>query len=233
MQRDQIDIAADPAAREQRGQRRGEADAGGVRRHVERLDPQPVTAEDEPPGVALVDGKGEHPDEVVNAPDTPTVIGLTDHLGVGGREETIALGGKLAAKFAVVVDTAVEDGREAELAVDHRLRTALRQINDLQAAMAERDRPGRPHAAGVRATRPHPVSHPRHRVHIGRGTVEPQFPAQTAHARSCRSFHRFRGGPTVARSSACRATGGPSPGPQIPGRSTAWLPPSAPGVSRR
>ncbi len=95
VQRNPIDVAAYPAAGEQRGQRRGEADARRVRRDVQRLDAQTVTAEDDAAGVTLMDGEGEHPGEVVDAPGAPPMVCLTDHLSVRCREETVARGDQL------------------------------------------------------------------------------------------------------------------------------------------
>ena len=106
---------------------------------VQRLDAEPVAAEQHPAAVPLDDRECEHPEEPVDEAVTPVVVGLQQHLGVAGREEPVAVLGQFAAQVLVVVDAAVPGDREAEVAVDHRLRACLGEIDDLQAAVAERD----------------------------------------------------------------------------------------------
>lgn len=133
-----VDIRVDPTPGQQGGQRRGEAQPGAIAREVERLDPQPVPAKNQPPGIALHDREGEHPLEMIDAPLPPPVVSLHKHLGIGGREKAVAAGAQLLAEVLVVVETAVEDARQTELGIDHGLGRPNRQIDDLQAAVAER-----------------------------------------------------------------------------------------------
>ena len=77
------------------------------------------------------------------------------HLGIAFGEEAVAEVFQLCAQFGVVVDGAIEDHRQAESRIDHRLAGRLTQIHDLQASMAEGQRPlaVKPHASGPRAVR--------------------------------------------------------------------------------
>ena len=87
---------------------------------------------------------GEHAEQPLREGLAPLGVGLHDDLGVALAEEAVALGLELGAQLPVVVDHPVEHGGEAELGVDHRLLRALRQVDDLEPAVAEGDPAGAP-----------------------------------------------------------------------------------------
>jgi hypothetical protein len=168
VQRHAVDRRVDVAGGEQGGQRRGEPDPAGDLGDVERLDAQPVAGEHETSGPALVQREREHPVEVVDAPCTPPVVGLEDHLRVRVRTEPVTDRLELRPQLPVVVDAPVEDDGEPELVVQHGLCPGLRQIDDLESVMEQRERALLPGARAVRATHLQAARHPRHRLGIRR-----------------------------------------------------------------
>jgi hypothetical protein len=88
-----------------------------------------------------MDREGEHAVEALDAGRPPLGPGLQDHLGVAGRGEAVAGLGQLLAQLLVVVDAAVEGDRQAQRGVDEGLRGGFGQVDDLQPAVAEADRP--------------------------------------------------------------------------------------------
>ena len=118
-------VVGDVAGPQQGGQRGGEAQPPGSVGQVQRLDAEAVAREHEPAAVALGDGEGEHALEALHAALAPVAVALQHDLGVAVGEEAQARGLELGAQLAVVVDAAVEDDRQAQHGVDHRLRAAL------------------------------------------------------------------------------------------------------------
>ena len=141
MQRNTIERRVDIARAQERLQRRREAQPSGSLREIERFDSQPVAREGHHTGVGVDDGEREHPDEVIDAVGAPRVERLDDHFTVGVGEEAVALALEFCAQFLVVVDAAVEHHRETEFGVDHRLRAAFGQVDDLEPSMPECHRP--------------------------------------------------------------------------------------------
>ena len=182
VQGDGVDAGVDAAAGEQRGKRRREPDARGVLGDVQRFDAQSVAAEQYPPAVALDDREREHALEVVDEPVAPVVVALEQDLGVAGGEEAVAAADQVLPQFLVVVDAAVPGDGQPELRIDHRLGARFGQVDDLQAAMAERDPALRPHACPVRAPGRHRLGHGRDRDDIGFLAVETHLSGGSAHA---------------------------------------------------
>ena len=112
---------------------------------IQRLDPEPVAREHAAPRRVLDEAEREHADEPVEQPLAPLLPALQQHLGVAGGAEAHPRALELRPQLLVVVDDAVEDDRQAELVVDHRLRAALGEVDDREPAMHER-RPVRDHA---------------------------------------------------------------------------------------
>ena len=97
-------------------------------------------------------------------------VRLGDHLGVARREEPVALALELGPQLAVVVDAAVERDGAPDVRIDERLRALLGQVDDLQPAVGEGDRPGRPgrprrRARAAPSSRPSPRRSRRRRAH--------------------------------------------------------------------
>ncbi len=181
VQCDGVDPGVDVAAGEQGGQRRREANACGVLGEVQRLDAEPVAAEEDPAAVALDDREGEHPLQVVDEAVAPVVVGLEEHLGVAVGEEAVAVPGQLLPQFLVVVDAAVPGDGQAEVRIDHRLGARFGQVDDLQATVAESHSALRPHARRVRSPGRHRFGHGRDGSDIRGLTIETHFTGGSAH----------------------------------------------------
>ena len=102
-----------------------------------------VTGAEQHPARAIVQGKGEHAIEPLQALGAPALVGLQQHLGVGMGSEHHPGCGQLGAHLQVVVDLAVVGQDEVATGIGHRLRTGLGQVQDGQAAVAETDLPAR------------------------------------------------------------------------------------------
>ena len=164
MQRRGIDRGIDVACGQQCGQRRSEAKTARPFRVIERLDAEPVARQNDAAGVALPYREREHAVKAFDAARSPFRIGFEDDFSVALREKAIALGRKLGAQFAKIVDAAVEDDGEAEFRIDHRLLRCGGKIDDAEPAMTERHAILRECAAGVRPARPHLLRHRRERT---------------------------------------------------------------------
>ena len=195
VQRHPVDVGVHVAGREQRRQRRREPQPAGRLGQVERLDAEPVPGQDHPAAVQLGDGEREHAHEVADAVDTPAVVGLADHLGVGGGEELVAVAAELVAELLVVVDAPVEHHGQPQLRIRHRLRPGRRQVDDREPPVGQCDPAVLPDAVTVGAARPQHTRHPGDRSQVGRGTVEPDLAGESAHGRrpyagACRGCFR-------------------------------------------
>ena len=186
-----VDRRVDVAAGEQRRQRGREAQAPLVFRQVERLDPEAVARQREPPAVALEDREGEHAVETVDAVAPPGVKALEHHFRVAIGEEAVVEGFQLAPQFTVVVDAAVEDDGEPQARVGHRLLGGLREIDDAQPAMGQRDAALLEGARCVGAAGLEDFAHPGDGADVGGGRVEAGFTRKSAHewiASLCRGW---------------------------------------------
>ena len=137
VQRDVVDPGVHATAGQQRRQRRREPDPVTVLGQIQRLDAEPVPAEQHPAAVALDDGEREHAFEVADEVVAPAVVGLEQNLAVAVREEPVAVALELASQFLVVVDAAVPGDGQAQIGVDHRLRAGFGQVDDFEATMTE------------------------------------------------------------------------------------------------
>src|SRR3546814_7988175 len=102
-------------------------------------------------------------------------------LGIAAGEEPVAAFLERRLQFLVIVDDAVEDERQPEFGIDHRLTRPVRQVDDAQAAVAERDAVLEKKAFSVRAAAGLPAVHRRHCRRGGRAVSEPDFTGDTAH----------------------------------------------------
>ena len=181
VERHRVERGVDAARGQQRRQARGEAQLARRLGVVQRLDAQPVARQDHAPAVALVQREGEHALQALRRARAPGVPGLEHHLGVAFGKEAVAQRLELAPQLAVVVDAAVEHQRQAEHRVAHRLRRALRQVDDLEPPVAERDAPARDHALAVRAAGGHRGVHALQRRNRGRRAVESDCTRYSTH----------------------------------------------------
>jgi hypothetical protein len=115
--------------------------------------------------------------------EAPRLDRRQDDLGVRPPAEPRATGGQLGAQLAVVVDLAVEDDRVAARRRGHRLVAERRQVDDREAAEAERDAAVGPGAGVIGAAR---AQRRRHRPRGGLGvgdvsSVEVEEAGDAAH----------------------------------------------------
>ncbi|KPZ06452.1 hypothetical protein ALO94_200981 [Pseudomonas syringae pv. spinaceae] len=153
IERHRIKHPADITALEQGRQRGREAQALVGFRQVQRLYTEAVTGNEQLLAVALPDGKGKHAIELGQHLCAPRVVALEQYLGVATGMELIAKAFQLGTQFGKVVDRTVEGHRQAKVAVDHRLRRAVRQVHDFQTAMPKGNRPLAMKPPRIRAAR--------------------------------------------------------------------------------
>ena len=194
MERDRIHPRVHAARRHQRRQRRRQPQPAVAQLlQVQRLLPQPVAREHRAPRRVLDQAEREHPRQPVEHPLAPLGPALQQHLGVGVREERMARPLELRAQLAVVVDDPVEDDRQPERVVDHRLRAALGQVDDREPPVGEPGAPVQPQPRPVRPARRQHLAHPRQRLPVRR-RVAPQLTGDAAHQSASRERLRARGG---------------------------------------
>ena len=167
LDRGEVDARPPRQRAHQRPQLRGEPQApapGGV---VHGLLAGAIARQQEPPARRVPQGEGEHAAQARQAVEAVLLVEVHDHLGVGARTEPVAAPLEVRAQLAEVVDLPVGDEHERAVLVAERLVPFGAQVDDRQAAMAERDRPGRVEAGGVGAAMRERVHHRAH----GRGVV--------------------------------------------------------------
>ena len=151
---------------------------------IERLDAEAVAGHEHPPRLLLPDHNGKHALEALQAIRAPGVIGLEHHLGVTVGAETVALGLQLLAQLAVVVDGAIEHDGQPQIGHHHGLMGLLRQIHDLQPAMAQPHPLMQLDAFAVGSPTFHGSVHGRNESPVDGLPVKPDFSADSAHAYS-------------------------------------------------
>jgi hypothetical protein len=129
-----------------------------------------------------VNREGEHAFEAMDAVRPPGVPRLEDHLRVPAREEAVAEALELVPQRFVIVDAAVEDEVKPQLRIDHRLRRAVRKIDDPEALVPEPDPPAHQLPARIRPPPLLAAHHLRHGIRIGDTFGEAHFPRYAAHA---------------------------------------------------
>ena len=102
----------------------------------QRLDAETVARQEQAAGVAVVQGKGEHAAEAVDAALAPLLPGIKNDLGVAVGAEVVAQGRQLAGQLAEVVDLAVVDHAQIAVGAEHGL-LAAGQVDDRQAPVGQ------------------------------------------------------------------------------------------------
>src|ERR1700722_6681528 len=103
-----------------------------------------------PPPARGPDRQAEHAAQPRDRGGVPVLVGVDDHLGVGGRVEAVARGFQVTSQFPVVVDFAVEDDPDRAILVVDWL-VPGREIDDAEPPHAERDAGVHPDTLVVRA----------------------------------------------------------------------------------
>ena len=129
-------------------------------RVVQRLDAERVARQQQGLFGCIPQGKGVHAAQVLQHGRAFGLVQVQQDFGVGFGAEDVALRFELAAQFAVVVDLAVEGDDELAVGAVHRLRAALGEVDDGQAAVAQGDSSviGEPFALAVGAAGGHVVA---------------------------------------------------------------------------
>ena len=116
------------------------------------------------PRCSIVEREGEHALQAIEEGDPPGLVGVQEGFAVGVRGKAMAERFQFGAQFAVVVDFAVGDQREAAVFVVERLRAAF-EIDDgeprMQQAYIARYMPALPVRAAMGQALRHVVEHGR------------------------------------------------------------------------
>ena len=153
---------------------------------IKRLDAEPVAGQRQPPRRPVPQGKGEHAFgpfqqraySVAGAP-------LDQQFGIGMAAPANPGGLQLPGQFGGVVQLSIVDEDEAAASRDHRLGARRAEIDDGQAAVAERqpDLAIHPHSLGVGTAVPKP------RGHVGDGPGQTPGVATTAVEKAGNAAH--------------------------------------------
>ncbi len=123
---------------EQRLELRAEEKRAPDVRVVERLLPEAVSREQQPPLRLVPEREREHPVQPLDAAWTEVLVEVDDHLGVRARREAVAACDEVRAQLAVVVDLAVLDYVDRAVLVADRLVPGI-EVDDGQPAESERN----------------------------------------------------------------------------------------------
>ena len=114
------------------------ASSPSTRAVVERLDPEAVAREHEPPPARVPDRDGEHAAQALGEAVAVLLVEMEQHFGVAVRAEVMPGALELAAQLAVVVDLAVLDDVQGAVLVRDRLVARL-EVDDREAPRGEGD----------------------------------------------------------------------------------------------
>ena len=106
---------------------------------VERLHAEPVARGEQAALPRVPDRERPHPVEALDAALAPLAVGLEDHLRVRLRAEAMALRLELGPQLDVVVDLAVMDQLEPAVPACEGLQARVREVDDREPEVAERD----------------------------------------------------------------------------------------------
>src|SRR5207245_1428893 len=106
-----------------------EGELAGDLADVERLDPEWVAGEEQPPGASVPQRDREHAPQTVEEGSPPLLVAVHEHLGVAVRAEAMAGALELTPQLPVVVDLAVLDDGDAAVLVGDRLVARL-EVDD-------------------------------------------------------------------------------------------------------
>src|SRR5213594_2257567 len=137
VQRPGVDLAFGQPRGGERLDLRGEAEAPRPARVEERLDPEAVPGEDEPPGRAVPDRECEHAVQPRDAVGPVVLVDVDDRLAVARGLEAMTARLELRAERAIIVDLAVAHDPHRAGLVHQRLRAAG-HVDDGQPAVSER-----------------------------------------------------------------------------------------------
>ncbi|KPK43075.1 MAG: hypothetical protein AMK72_13820 [Planctomycetes bacterium SM23_25] len=151
-------------------------------RPVERLLAETVAGEQQPPGLRVPEGKGEHAHQPRQEVRPVVLVQVDEDLGVAGRGEPVAARFQTPAKGAVVVDLAVVGQVQRVVFVGHGLMAAGR-VDDRQPPDAQPGAAARvdPDALLVRAAMHQGRDHAAEDTGIDRGAARADDAGDAAH----------------------------------------------------
>ena len=181
----QVEVAPDLGMRQQGSYLGAEDEPPVALGVVEGFLPHPIPGGKErlPPGIP--EDEGEHSVEMREALLAELLVGVDDHLGVGARREPVPPLTESFGQALEVVDFAVEDRVHGARLVGDRL-AAGGKIDDLQAAVAQRDRTVDVVPFIVGATMAQRGRHPANDGRIGALLIEREEAAKAAHVTQVR-----------------------------------------------
>src|SRR5262249_48696493 len=106
---------------------------------IEGLDPQPVARAEEAPAPPVPDRKSIHPLQSPQAVFAPMQIGLQQYFRISAGFEAAPTRFQLRPQFPEVIHLAVENYPGRAIVRGHRLKPAVRQIDNRQTTMTESD----------------------------------------------------------------------------------------------
>src|SRR5215211_139519 len=124
--------------------------AAGVLAVEERLDPEAVAGQQQPPSAPVPQGEREHAAQALDEGVAVLFVEVNQHLGVTAGSEVVAAPLELHAQLGVVVDLPVLDDLEATVLVSDRLMAAL-DVDDRESSRRQPDRSGKQLTLVVRA----------------------------------------------------------------------------------
>ena len=137
LERVEVELAREAGQPPQRLELGGEGELARDVAVVQRLDPEAVAREHEPPPLAVPDRDGEHPAQALGEARAVLLVEVDEHLGVRVRRaEHVARALELGAQLGVVVDLAVLDDDDAPVLARDRLVAAL-EVDDRQPPRGE------------------------------------------------------------------------------------------------
>ena len=137
LERVEVELAREAGQPPQRLELGGEGELARDVAVVQRLDPEAVAREHEPPARAVPHRDGEHPAQALGEARAVLLVEVDEHLGVGVRRaEHVARALELGAQLGVVVDLAVLDDDDAPVLARDRLVAAL-EVDDRQPPRGE------------------------------------------------------------------------------------------------
>ena len=181
-----VEFGLDARQRQQRLGLAGEGQARCVAQHVQRLDAQPVAADQQPAPACVPQAEVEHAIQAQHNVVAPRGIAVQQHLAVRSRLEAVAQRLQLGAQLAVVVDLAVAHQPERAVGVAQRL-VATGQVDDRQAPHGDAAFTVDMHALVVRAAVARDVAHCRQQPRRHRLAVEADESVNAAHGRQAAS----------------------------------------------
>ena len=158
--------------------REGERAAFG--RVVQRLDPEGVAGEHEPPALRVPERDREHPAQLADVVRPVLLVEVQVDLGVARRSEAMPAPFERRAQLEVVVDLAVLDDLNGAVLVPDGL-VAAGEVDDGETARRQSDRAVDERARAVRAAVAQRLVHALERPRVDGASVERGESADPAH----------------------------------------------------